>query len=101
MVKNPYHVYIYIMKVELPEFKHCPDCGGKVYVVNAEGRKRPVCCECGRIIYVNPIPAACLVLIDNGRVLLTERAFDPHKGMWCLPGGFLEWGESPQEGAKR
>ena len=101
MVKNCYLIYIYVMELKLPEIKHCPDCGGRVEIAFAEGRDRHVCRECGRIIYVNPVPAACLVLIDNGKVLLTERAVEPQKGMWCLPGGFLEFGENPYEGGKR
>ena len=34
-------------------------------------------------------------------VLLTLRDVEPQKGEWCLPGGFLEWGESPEEGGTR
>jgi ADP-ribose pyrophosphatase YjhB (NUDIX family) len=101
VVKNRYLIYIYVMKPELPEIKYCPECGGGVRITFVEGRERPVCDECGRIIYLNPVPAACLVLIDKGKVLLTERAVEPQKGMWCLPGGFLEWGENPYDGGKR
>ncbi len=89
------------MKLELPEYLFCPVCAGTVRVVPSEGRLRPVCTRCGHIIYVNPYPAACLVVIRNGGVLLTRRAIEPHFGEWCLPGGFLEWGESPEEGARR
>ena len=89
------------MKVELPEYRYCPVCGGPLALKQFEGRKRHVCGSCGHVVYVNPIPAACQVVIEDGSVLLTLRASDPRKGMWCLPGGFVEWGESPVEGAKR
>jgi 8-oxo-dGTP diphosphatase len=35
------------------------------------------------------------------KVLLIERKFDPYKGYWALPGGFLEITESAEEGARR
>ena len=89
------------MKLELPEFRYCPQCGAQVEMQNKEGRNRPVCSACGHIIYVNPIPAAALVVIEKNRALLTLRDVEPKMGEWCLPGGFLEWGESPEEGAKR
>jgi len=89
------------MKLELPDYQYCPRCGGPVAIERREGRMRPVCRSCGFIVYVNPIPATCEVVFEGDKVLLTHRATDPHKGMWCLPGGFIEWGESPEEGAKR
>ena len=89
------------MKLELPEFRFCPLCGASVELQNKEGRNRPICATCGHIIYVNPIPAAALVVFDGEKVLLTLRDVEPHKGEWCLPGGFIEWGESPEEGARR
>ena len=89
------------MKLELPEYRYCPQCGAQVELQNKEGRNRPVCSACGHIIYVNPIPAAALVVLEKNRALLTLRDVEPKMGEWCLPGGFLEWGESPEEGARR
>jgi len=89
------------MKLELPEYHFCPLCGAHVELKDREGRLRPICSACGHIIYVNPIPAVSLVVQDGDRVLLTLRAVEPHRGEWCLPGGFIEWGESPGEGGKR
>ena len=89
------------MKLQLPEYRFCPQCGAPVELQRREGRKRPVCGNCGHIIYINPIPAVALLVLNNGRVLLTLRNVEPCSGEWCLPGGFLEWGESPEEGAKR
>ena len=76
-------------------------CGAEVKKIQYEGRDRHVCTECGFVIYVNPLPATTLVVIDTNRVLLTLRGVEPNRGEWCLPGGFLEWGETPEEGAKR
>ncbi len=55
-----------------------------------------------RPIYENPIPATCVVVVDPGnQVVLVKRSVPPKYGQWCLPGGFIELGESPEAGAKR
>ena len=53
-------------------------------------------------IYENPIPAACLIVVDNqDRLLLVKRSVEPKIGHWCLPGGFMELGESPEQAGLR
>lgn len=89
------------MNLFLPVYNFCPVCAAPVEVIPCEGRDRPVCTQCGHVIYVNPYPAACLVVLREKHLLLTLRGIEPHFGEWCLPGGFLEWGESPEEGAGR
>ena len=39
--------------------------------------------------------------VADGRVFLARRAIEPAHGRWGNPGGFLEVGESAQEGARR
>jgi 8-oxo-dGTP diphosphatase len=41
------------------------------------------------------------VVCGDGRILLSLRAFEPFKGWWDIPGGFLEAGEHPEEGVRR
>ena len=63
-----------------------------------EGRMRSVCPACGYIDYENPIPSVAVVITDEeGRLLLTKRNIEPGKGLWCLPGGFIEVGETAEE----
>ena len=65
-------------------------------------RPRDVCSVCGTVLYQNPLPAAgALVLDDQRRVLLVKRKFPPAEGMWCLPIGFAEMGETIAEAALR
>ena len=67
-----------------------------------EGRERLFCRACARPIYENPIPATCMVVVNPAdQVLLVKRSVEPKKGMWCLPGGFIELGEPPEAGALR
>lgn len=84
-----------------PQF--CSRCGGPLELRRpaVEDRLRRVCSACGQIHYENPkivTGAACLF---GDRVLLCRRAIEPRAGFWTVPAGFLELGESPEEGATR
>lgn len=48
-----------------------------------------------------PPNAASVALIDRDRVLLIQRARKPYFGMWSLPGGRLEPGETAEQAAER
>ena len=81
----------------------CSHCGGRVVQQTPEGDDRPrhVCPECGRIHYVNPrLVVGCVVEWEN-KILLCQRSIEPRYGMWTVPAGFLEAGESAADGAKR
>jgi 8-oxo-dGTP diphosphatase len=41
------------------------------------------------------------LVIDSGRVLLIERGKEPQKGLWSLPGGAVETGESLADALRR
>ena len=41
------------------------------------------------------------VIVENGKLLLVERAVEPSKGKWSVPGGSVEWGEPQAEALKR
>jgi 8-oxo-dGTP diphosphatase len=80
----------------------CPYCGTRLTEKRYEGSLRLFCEHCDEPIYENPIPATCLVVVDNrNRLLLVKRSVAPKKGCWCLPGGFMELGESPEQAALR
>jgi ADP-ribose pyrophosphatase YjhB (NUDIX family) len=49
-----------------------------------------VCPSCEFVHYRNPVPACGVVLVEDTRVLLVQRKFEPHVGMWTLPAGFVE-----------
>jgi 8-oxo-dGTP diphosphatase len=82
--------------------KFCPYCASPLVIASIEGRERRHCEGCGTTVYENPVPASCVILIDRcDRVLLTKRNVEPRAGYWCLPGGFIELGESPEQAALR
>ncbi|MEV5129202.1 NUDIX hydrolase [Streptomyces sp. NPDC053705] len=42
-----------------------------------------------------------IVTTTDGHVLLIQRGWDPHKGMWALPGGHVDAGETSRNAAVR
>jgi len=79
----------------------CPRCGGPLVQKLIEKRERQLCSRCGRVHYKNAKPCACVLVVQDGRVLLVRRAVEPFYGYWDIPGGFLEAEEHPAEGAVR
>ena len=51
--------------------------------------------------YENPKVVVGSVVVHRGRVLLCRRAIMPRRGFWTLPAGYLELGETAEEGARR
>lgn len=41
------------------------------------------------------------ILIQDGKVLLTQNHSGPYQGLWGLPGGGIEFGESPEDTLQR
>jgi len=83
--------------------KFCSDCGDKVTLEIPQGDNvlRHVCKACGMIHYQNPnMVTGCLVEHD-GKVLLCKRAIEPRYGLWTLPAGFMENGETTMQAAQR
>ena len=83
--------------------KHCRVCGHLVeYRIPADdNRERAVCPACGEIHYENPINVVGTVPVWGEQVLLCRRNIEPRYGLWTLPAGFLELGETVAAGAQR
>lgn len=84
--------------------KFCSRCGSprlEFRIPDGDTLPRYVCGECGAIHYQNPkIVVGCLPEWE-GKVLLCKRAIEPRLGLWTLPAGFLENGETLAAGALR
>lgn len=85
---------------EEPRF--CPACGRPVEprTLEADHRPRLVCAE-GHVTWRNPRVVVGTLPVRDGRLYLARRAIEPARGLWGNPSGFLELGESTQEGARR
>jgi len=81
--------------------RFCPRCGGSLKNRIVGDRQRLVCSRCDFILYRNPVPAVAAVIPRGDRVVLVRRAEEPRRGDWCLPAGFLEIDETPEECAVR
>lgn len=81
-------------------FHHCPKCGAACFDEHDARSKR--CSACGFTYYHNASAATVAVIFDSlGRLLVTRRALDPAKGTLDLPGGFVDPGESVEQGCLR
>ncbi|MCC6197788.1 MAG: NUDIX hydrolase [Burkholderiales bacterium] len=84
--------------------KYCSHCGSdriERRVPEGDTLARHVCANCGTIHYQNPkVVVGCLPEWGS-RVLLCKRAIEPRYGLWTLPAGFLENGETVVAGALR
>lgn len=83
----------------------CNHCGSALERLIPEGDNRPrhTCTNvsCGMIHYENPkIITGCLPIFED-KVLLCKRAIEPRYGLWTLPAGFMENGETTEQGALR
>ncbi|TMH14007.1 MAG: NUDIX domain-containing protein [Betaproteobacteria bacterium] len=83
--------------------KHCRACGAEApYMIPADdNRERAVCGSCGTIHYENPLNVVGTVPAWNDKVLLCRRNIEPRYGLWTLPAGFMELGETTEQGAIR
>jgi ADP-ribose pyrophosphatase YjhB (NUDIX family) len=87
----------------LRRIQHCRVCGSRTeYRVPADdNRERATCMACGEIHYENPLNVVGTVPVWGEQVLLCRRNIEPRYGMWTLPAGFMELGESTAQGALR
>ena len=83
--------------------KFCSSCGQSVTLRTPDGDHLPryVCDFCGVVHYQNPKLVVGCVPEYEGRILLCRRAIEPRLGYWTIPAGFMENGETTQEGARR
>jgi NADH pyrophosphatase NudC (nudix superfamily) len=86
-----------------PRIQHCPACGSPVVyrVPPDDNRERATCTACQTIHYENPLNVVGTVPVWGDQVLLCRRNIEPRFGLWTLPAGFMELGETTAEGAAR
>jgi ADP-ribose pyrophosphatase YjhB (NUDIX family) len=81
----------------------CSACGARVEhrVPPGDSLPRHICTNCGIIHYENPkMVVGCIPEWKNS-ILLCRRAIEPRHGLWTVPAGFMENGETTAEGAMR
>lgn len=83
----------------LEDIHHCPRCGRPPQI---DYPRSLTCANCGYGAFYNPKPVAVVIPIEpNGDILLMRRGFEPRRGHWSLPGGFVDLGETIEAAATR
>lgn len=70
-------------------------------IPEGDDRERLTCPDCGHVAYENPKIVVGSVIAEGDEVLLCRRAIEPRSGFWTLPAGYMEMGETVEEGARR
>ena len=66
-----------------------------------EEKERPACPACGFIFFVDPKLVVAGVLLHDDNVLLVQRDAEPGRGLWSLPGGYVDRGEVLERAMER
>ena len=82
---------------------YCSTCGALVSFRIPEGDNLPrfVCNSCSTVHYQNPKIVAGSIVDYKGKTLLCKRAIEPRLGLWTIPAGFMELGETTNAAAIR
>lgn len=81
----------------LREHSYCSFCGS-ISTQTAWPRR---CHHCGNTVYRNPLPVAVVLQPVGNGLVVVRRNTEPCKGTLTLPGGYVDFGETWQEAARR
>lgn len=83
----------------LEDVKFCPRCASEATI---RYPRSITCPTCGYGAFYNPKPVACAITTNqDNEILLLKRGFQPNRGKWSMPGGFVDLGESVEDAAIR
>ena len=78
-------------------FKYCPKCGSSHFEIRNEKAKK--CADCGFTYYFNSSAATVAFILNaKNELLVCRRGKEPAKGTLDLSGGFIDMGETGEEG---
>lgn len=84
------------------EFRFCPHCAAEMEARRVGGRLRRVCDACGFVHFRDPAVGVAGVVVEHGQLLLVRRGPRATRaGRWCIPCGYLDYGEDVRAGAAR
>lgn len=89
------------MSCNPPAYRFCPCCGGALATEPRHGHDRLICRDCRRVLYLNPAVGVAVVVRRGGAILWGRRGGGPYQGAWCIPCGYVEWGEEVRAAAAR
>ena len=80
---------------------YCYQCGSELEVRPVDHREREVCPKCGWVHYLQLKVGAAVIIEQDNKLLLLQRAHEPWLGSWMIPAGYVEADEGPKDAAKR
>jgi ADP-ribose pyrophosphatase YjhB (NUDIX family) len=85
------------------DWRFCPHCAEPLEASIRGGIPRPTCARCSFVFFASMgVGVAAVIHDDAGRILLIQRAQDQFgAGQWCIPCGYVEWGEDVRQAAAR
>jgi ADP-ribose pyrophosphatase YjhB (NUDIX family) len=83
----------------LEDVRFCPRCGSEADIAFP---RSITCSSCGYGAFYNPKPVACAIpTTTEDEIILLRRGYQPSRGRWSMPGGFVDLGESVEDAAIR
>lgn len=87
---------------ESSQYRYCPQCrGALVGVLDEEGLPRAKCGECGWLYYPCNVQLVNIIITTLSGVVFLFPPGEPAERPAALPGGVVEYGETPEEAAVR
>jgi ADP-ribose pyrophosphatase YjhB (NUDIX family) len=83
----------------LEDLHFCPRCGKEPTI---DAPRSITCDHCGYGAFYNPKPVAVVIPVTpDGEIVFMKRGFEPRRGHWSLPSGFVDLGETVETAAVR
>ena len=92
------------MNRSIAEFQYCPRCGTRGGESSIDESGVLKCQDCGFTLIRRPVVGVGVIVLDGDRVVLGRRNLmggRRYQGHWCVPCGYLEWGEEVRAAAQR
>lgn len=83
------------------EFNFCPVCSTKLSKTIIESKERKKCPRCNYIHWGEYSVGVGGVLLQGDKGLLVQRAINPGRGRWTIPGGYVEQNEKIEDAVVR
>ena len=83
--------------------RYCPNCTKELIAEDHGGRPRLACPDkdCGFVHFGNFSMGCGGIVLRDGKALLVQRGWEPARGAWQLPGGYVEHDESLMTAVER